>query len=126
MKNQIFISYRVKESLETARQICDYLTSIKYVVFFDEKSARSGRFDISIEKAVKECKDFVLILTPNLFAEEKDVDWVQKEISLALKYRKNIVVVTTADIDHFPNNLPEKIEEINECPIIKLNEYQNW
>ena len=82
MKNQIFISYRVKESLETARQICDYLTSIKYVVFFDEKSARSGRFDISIENAVEECKDFILILTPNLFAEEKDVDWVQKEISL--------------------------------------------
>ena len=119
MKNQIFISYRVKESLETARQICDYLTSIKYVVFFDEKSARSGRFDIAIENAVRECKDFVLILTPTLFAEEKDVDWVQKEIRLALKYGKNIVVVTTDDIDHFPNNLPESIKKIKKRPIIK-------
>ena len=75
---------------------------------------------------MRECKDFVLILTPTLFAEEKDVDWVQKEIRLALKYGKNIVVVTTDDIDHFPNNLPESIKKIKKRPIIKLNEYQNW
>ena len=126
MKNQIFISYSIDESLEMVKQIYNYLTLSKYLVFFDEKSVHTEEYDELIEKKVKECKDFVLILTPNLFDERQEKDWIQKQISLALKYRKNIVVVTTADIDHFPNNLPEKIKEINECPIIKLNEYQNW
>ena len=126
MKNQIFISFSIDESLEMVKQIYNYLTLSKYVVSFDEKSVHTGEFDESIEKKVKECKDFVLILTPNLFNERQEKDWIQKEISLALKYRKNIVVVTVYNMDKFPDNVPKSIKEIKNCHIIKLNEVQNW
>ena len=33
MKTQIFISYRVKDSLEIAKQLSEYLTSKRYIVF---------------------------------------------------------------------------------------------
>lgn len=38
MKCQIFISYRVDEALQFARQLYSHLTNLKYAVFFDEKS----------------------------------------------------------------------------------------
>ena len=126
MKNQIFISYSIDESLEMVEQIYNYLTLSKYLVFFDEKSVHTEEYDELIEKKVKECKDFVLILTPNLFDERQEKDRIQKEISLALKYRKNIVIITVYNMDKFPDNVPKSIEEIKNCHIIKLNEVQNW
>ena len=50
MKCQIFISYRVDEALQFARQLYSHLTNLKYAVFFDEKSVRSGSFDTKIYK----------------------------------------------------------------------------
>ena len=87
MKCQIFISYRADESLQFARQLYSYLTNLKYSVFFDEKSTRSGFFNEAIYNAIDECEDFILLMTPGTFVKRKE-DWVYQELARALKKEK--------------------------------------
>lgn len=110
MRTQIFISYRRDGGLDTAKALCEALTE-KYEVFFDMNSLRNGRFDEAIEKAITECSDFLLILSPNIFDRyfEPD-DWISRELRLALDNSKNVIPIFLDDFTP-PKTDDENIEK---------------
>ena len=121
MKYQIFISYREeRENVQFAKVVYDTLLEEKYSVFLDDKNLKSGKFDEIILSALNECQDFILLLTPGSLIKKKEDDWVYKEISVALKNRKNIIPIALYDLNEFPEDLNEEIAGLKTCHIIKL------
>ena len=112
MKEQVFISYRRKGGVETAKLICETLKGKGYNVFFDFDSLRGGYFDDRIFEAIGGCNDFILVLSENALDRcVNEDDWVRQEIMYALKTGKNIVPVMLQGFD-FPDVLPKEIENV--------------
>ena len=70
------------------------LENMGYNVFLDVDDLGSGQFPVQIEKAIEECKDFLIVLSPGTLdrCQEED-DWVRREIVIAQSLNKNIVGV---------------------------------
>lgn len=90
---QVFISYRRDDGTYPSYLLCDYLLNKGYTVFYDKKSIRQGAFPDIIENAIKDCDEFVLIVTKLYFCERinNEEDWVRKEIEIALEHNKHII-----------------------------------
>lgn len=111
-KYDIFISYRRDGGESTAKTLRDRLASLKYRVFFDVESLRSGDFNTALFSVIEECRDFLLILSPGALDRCKnDNDWVRMEIEHALKHNLNIIPVMLRGFE-FPEELPPSIEAI--------------
>ncbi|MDR1811247.1 MAG: toll/interleukin-1 receptor domain-containing protein [Candidatus Fibromonas sp.] len=122
----IFISYRRKGGFDTAKLIYDRLRMDGYSVSFDIATLENGNFDNELEKRVKKCKDFIIILNPGIFdcfSEEgydaKD-DWVRREISFAIKANKNIIPLLLDDFA-YPRRLPSDIKDLSRKNGIDIN-----
>jgi hypothetical protein len=123
---RIFISYRRKGGYDTAKLIYDRLRLDGYSVFFDIDTLENGNFDNELEKKIKKCKDFLLVLSPGVFDrftetsyDPKD-DWVRQEIACALKAEKNIVPLALEGFA-YPRRLPNDIKDITRKNSIDLN-----
>lgn len=117
---QVFISYRRETGRDIARNIYERLTLSGYSTFFDYDSTRQGKFNEQIFTAIEQCKDFVLVLSPNALRRcNDDGDWVRIEIECAIKHKKNIILIATEEFDGFPS-IPESISEIKYINIIFL------
>jgi len=122
----IFISYRRKGGFDTAKLIYDRLRMDGYSVSFDIATLENGNFDNELEKRVKKCKDFIIILSPGIFdcfsEEDYDAkdDWVRREISCAIKAKKNIIPLVLDDFA-YPRRLPSDIKDINRKNGIDIN-----
>lgn len=115
-KPDIFISYRREGGVHAAKEIALELRERGYSVFFDGKSISSGRFWDTIRESVEACSDFLVVLTPGALdrcAAGPDIDFVAREISLAMSLGKNIVPVMT-DGFSFPDPMPECIRGLEE------------
>jgi len=88
-----FICYRHSDGLPWAILLKDTLVRLGYRPFLDVNINQSGDFPEILEKKVKSCIDFVVVVTPDAFGERihERKDWVEQEIELALKLNKNIV-----------------------------------
>ncbi|MEE0946970.1 MAG: toll/interleukin-1 receptor domain-containing protein [Acutalibacteraceae bacterium] len=111
-KHQIFISYRRDGGDALAGRISDRLLSLGYSVFFDINSMRSGTFNTQIIEAIKECDDFIIVLSPGSLDNCNDVeDWVRQELSLAISLDKNVIPVIMRGFK-FPKELPDSISAV--------------
>lgn len=112
MKYDVFISYRRSDGEYTAKMLRDKLMEQGYTVFFDVEALRSGDFNTELYSVIENCKDFVIVLSPDALKRcENDSDWVRKEIEHALKLNKNIVPILLRGFE-FPEKLPESIEPL--------------
>lgn len=123
---KIFISYRRKGGYDTAKLLYDRLRLDGYSVFFDIDALENGNFANELERKVKKCKDFLLVLNPGVFDrfresgyDAKD-DWVRQEIVCALQAKRNIIPLTLEGFT-FPKRLPDDIKEINKKNSIELH-----
>ncbi|MDR0518102.1 MAG: toll/interleukin-1 receptor domain-containing protein [Fibromonadaceae bacterium] len=123
---KIFISYRRKGGYDTAKLIYDRLRMDGYSVSFDIDTLENGNFGNELEKRIKKCKDFILVLNPGIFDcfsehgyNPKD-DWVRIETALAIKENKNIVPLILEDFT-FPKRLPDAIKDISKKNSIDLS-----
>lgn len=118
MAYDIFISYRRKGAgAGVAGELQAKLANRGYKVFLDVDDIGSGAFPVQIDNAIKECNDFLLILSSGTLDRCSDErDWVRQEIMLAEQYGKNIVGVslpgfTMPTVDALPQplrDLPQK------------------
>jgi len=125
-KYNIFISYRRKGGYDTAKLIYDRLRMDGYSVSFDIDTLENGNFDNELEKRVKKCRDFLIVLSPGIFDcfseanyDAKD-DWVRREIACAINAGKNIVPLMPDDFA-YPKKMPLDIKEITRKNSIDLN-----
>lgn len=95
MAYDIFISYRRKGAgAGVAGELQAKLENLGYKVFLDVDEIGSGQFPTQIKKAIEECKDFVLVLSPGTLDRcVEEEDWVRREIIMAQDLDKNIVGV---------------------------------
>ena len=108
----VFISYRRDGGSGSAKHLRDILHEKGFRVFFDNDSLRNGSFNQQLIDIIRDCSDFILILSPNALDRcVNEGDWVRQEVAAALKYGKNIVPVFTEGFS-FPETLPEDIDGI--------------
>lgn len=117
MSYDVFISYRRKGSgAGVAGELQSKLERRGYKVFLDVDNIGSGAFPDQIDHAIRDCSDFLLILSPGMLdrcADEED--WVRHEIVLAEKYGKNIVgVALPGFVMPMAESLPAELHEIPE------------
>jgi len=118
-KFEIFISYRRKGGYNTAKLIYDRLRLDGYSVSFDIDTLVNGNFDVELEQRVKDCKDFLLVLSPGIFDRflesdpdyDADNDWVRREIKCAIDEKKNIIPLQLEDFI-FPKKLPDNVKDL--------------
>lgn len=111
-KFDIFISYRRINGVDLAKHLRDILVEKGYSVFFDLDSLRSGDFDVKLLDVIKNCTDYIIILSPNALDRcVNEGDWVRRELACALENGKNIVPIMGRDF-HFPDELPKDINGI--------------
>ena len=122
-KCDIFISYRRQGGRELARTLRLALANIGYEnIFFDYNSLRDGLFNDQIIKAINECNDFILVLTPGSMDRcVNEDDWVRREITEALEVDCNFVPVLIDEKDvSYPDNFPRKLNKIKNIQASKL------
>ena len=111
-KYDIFISYRRENGEDTAKHLRDILVAKGYSVFFDTDSLQSGDFNRALLDVIENCKDFIIILSPNALDRcVNEKDWVRQELACALRNGKNIIPVFHRNF-HFPEELPEDINDV--------------
>lgn len=122
MKYDVFISYRRDGGASTARILRDRLSELGYKVFFDVESLRSGYFNTALYSVIDQCKDVIVVLSPNALDRcVNEDDWVRKEVEHALHQKKNVVPVMLRGFE-FPKALPDSIDQLRFCNGIEANE----
>lgn len=107
----VFISYR-RDAYDSANLIATRLKAEGYRVFFDLETMRSGKFNEQLYSVIEECKDFVLVLSPDALDRcHNEEDWVRKEILHAMQCEKNIVPVLLAGFQ-WPEQMPEGLTDL--------------
>lgn len=109
MKYDIFISYR-RDAFEQANLFATRLKAMGYRVFFDIEALNAGMFNEQLYEVIRNCKDFILILSPGALDRcVHDDDWVRREIQCAMTHKKNIIPVMLAGFE-WPKTMPEGLE----------------
>ena len=101
-KYDIFISYRHGEEAPAcaAGRMHERFIRKGYAAFLDFNIYQAEEADEQIRDIIKECNDFILLLSPGVFDKCTDAsgDHLMKELDYALKYRKNIIPVFYAGV----------------------------
>jgi hypothetical protein len=129
MAYDVFISYRRKGAgAGVAGELQAKLEQRGYKVFLDVDNIGSGAFPAQIENAIKECRDFLLILSPGMLDRCSDEnDWVRREILLAEQYDKNIIGVSLPGfVMPEPELLPAPLRDLPQKQVfLWSHEYRN-
>jgi len=119
----VFISYRRSTGREVARNLYERLSMNGINTFFDYNSMREGKFNKQIFAAIEQAKDFIFVLSNDALDRcVNEDDWVRIEIEHALKYNKNIIIVSTQETITFPKNLPQSLVELSYYQAVTLSQ----
>lgn len=115
MAYDVFISYRRRGAgAGVAGELQTKLENLGYNVFLDVDDIGSGQFPQQIERAIEECSDFIIVLSPGTLdrCADKD-DWVRREIVEAQSMDKNIIGVGLPGfVMPDANTLPEVLRSL--------------
>ncbi len=134
MTYDIFISYK-RKSLATANNLYYRLTTRGYSTFFDLEEMRRDNFNIQLLNYIENAKDIFIILEEGSLDACKqgnwEEDWFCKEITYALKAKKNIIPIIIGNYkmpkqDFFPEELKElALKNAPEFSFSYFEEYLN-
>ena len=128
MAYDIFISYRRRGAgAGVAGELQSKLENMGYKVFLDVDKIGSGQFPAQIEKAIEECNDFLLVLSPGTLDRCVDEeDWVRREIIQAQNQNKNIIGVGLPGfVMPESNMLPAPLEPVSTIQVFSwTHEYR--
>lgn len=98
VKFDIFISYRRNGGEVIARLIYEMLKKRKYNVFFDHESLSSGEFEDDLVDIIKNCNDYLVIISNDCFKiEEGKGEVFMKEIRCAIDNGKTVIPIFAKD-----------------------------
>ena len=121
MKKDIFISYKNDGSgNQFANRLCQDLESIGYSVYFNSKEERAHSFPERLRTAVKNCRDFLLILSAGCLEQlqrHDTVDWVREEVLCAKENGKHIIPILLEGVD-LPKDADDMPEDLRFLPHI--------
>lgn len=116
MKYDAFISYRRDNGFYLARLVRDQLEKRGVTSFLDLEELRSGEFNKKLYDAIKNSRNFILILPKGALDRcINEDDWVRKEIFTAIEVGCNIIPILGEDFE-WPRELygemPEEIKSL--------------
>ena len=126
MKN-IFISYKNDgEGNNFAARLCADIEKMGYSVYFNSHERTVGNFPDRLKFYVENCEDFILILSRGCMKQlidNKSIDWIREEITIAKECNKNIIPVLIGNTD-IPqkDTLPDKLNFLTDLEIVSLPE----
>ena len=122
----VFISYRRSDSDISARFIDEALEQKGIAVFRDKDELEAGTFKEQLERAIKECTAFIVLLTAYTFADRgRSEDWVLHEIQYAKDCGKIIIPVMQNGCKIDRAHFPDSIAYIAELEGVELAS-ENW
>lgn len=111
MKYDTFISYRRDNGFYLARLVRDQLEKRGITSFLDLEELKSGEFNKKLYDAIKNSRNFILILPKGALDRcINEDDWVRKEIFEAIKVGCNIIPILGEDFE-WPRELYSKMPE---------------
>lgn len=117
-----FISYRRVGGSGIAARTHDYLKLKGYNPFYDITSMTSGRFDEQLHFNLTSSLNYILILSKGALDRCNDEnDWLYKEITTALKYNLNIIVLMEEGFT-YPENLSPDLETLKLLQAVEYSE----
>lgn len=109
-KYDIYISFEGREGKECGKYISEGLKKRGYNVFFNENQSSLENFKEREPSIIKECKDVIVILSPNVLDKwGNGNNRMRLEIVDALQLNKNVITIIFGDFT-FPFELPEDIQ----------------
>lgn len=109
IKYSVFISHsRKHEDNEIALMIYQQLKQ-DYIVYLDLSIDENGRFDEKLEKHVKKCQDFILIVPRESIGPDS---WVGKEVEWAMKNGKNIIPIVLGTDNKLEERFPDTLRDV--------------
>lgn len=121
VKKDIFISYKNDGSgNQFSNRLCQDLEKMGYSVYFNSNEERSHSFPERLTAAIRQCKDFVLVLSQGCLEQLKrhdQVDWVREELLTARKYGKHIIPILMDGVE-LPKNANDMPEDLRFLPYI--------
>lgn len=121
IKKDIFISYKNDGSgNQFAARLCQDLEKMGYSVYFNSHEERTHSFPERLKTAVKDCRDFILILSQGCLEQLKrhdTVDWIREEVLTAHRNDKHIIPILMEGVD-LPKNAEEMPEDLRFLPHI--------
>ena len=123
---KVFISYRRKDSDISARFLDEALEQKEIAVFRDKDELEAGTFKEQLERAIKECTAFIVLLTAYTFADRgRSEDWVLHEIQYAKDCGKIIIPVMQNGCKLDRALFPDSIAYIADLEGVELAS-ENW
>ena len=123
----VFLSYRRNEAgAPLTRLIAEHLREKGLLVFFDEDTIKSGKFNEALYTSIERSSNFAIVLTKDCLNRcTNKEDWVRKEFEYALKMTEsnnlNIIPIFTNEFV-WPEDDSDLIKA---CPAIKTLKYYN-
>lgn len=118
-KYDVFISHsRRTGDNEIALMIYQQLKQ-DYRVYLDLMIDENGRFDKRLEKHVKNCQDFILIVPKENI---KHSPWVREEVEWAMASGKNIIPIVLGTDNNLEERFPETLRDIAKINWIEYHE----
>lgn len=111
-RKTVFISYRRESGDQLARLVQSELERRSYKTFLDVDDLGPNYFDSRLIREIRYASNFVVVLSPGCLTRcRQQDDWLRREISLALRHRKNIVPLVMDNFE-FPSaaEIPEDIK----------------
>lgn len=119
---KIFISHSSKDKW-AARRISEDLILLGAQTYLDEKDIETGQsIDLSIRKNLKDCDDFLIILSPASLKSE----WVLLELGGALALEKKIIpILLYVGVNEVPHAINLKLSRDINLIQLYYNEVRN-
>ena len=116
----IFISYRRSNGAGLASLLKVHLELLHHSVFLDVHGLEAGKFDQSLLHNVRSSRNFLLVCSPGCLTrcqgDEKQKDWIHKEVSCAINSDCNIILVLDDNFTMPPQeSLPETMRPVTNC-----------
>lgn len=128
MTKDIFISYKNDgEGNNFSARLKQDLEKEGYAVYFNSHEQMPGAFPERLDNAIKNCKDFVIILSDGCIQQlisNNTVDWIREEVLCAKKYNKNIlpILIGKAKMPIDKTEFPENIRFLADLEAVSLPE----
>lgn len=127
----VFISYRRSTGSQLASLLKVHLQVRGITVFLDVAELGSGKFDEAILTTISRSHNMIIVLSPDALTrcvgDERQQDWVHKELACAMDNQVHIVPVVTEEFT-WPDSskLPEDIQAVCKMnAVMWSHEYQD-
>ena len=128
MAKDIFISYKNDDAGNNfANMLKKDLTALGYSVYFNPDEERSHSFPDKLKQAVKDCCDFILIVSEGCLAQlmkHDKIDWVREEVLTAHQENKNIIPILLgkAEMPKDKSDMPDDLQFLPDIDSVAMSD----